>query len=128
MADLEVNWAAIDSAIEKGFKDTVYQYAQEVTKVISQPRFWAGFPDSRDIVDLGQLRASQVVEFSSPTEATVSYTADYALFVHNGTTRVTAGGKVLRISPRPFLRIAAEEMDITKKMAENVKYRIKKIR
>lgn len=122
--DADINWQAIDKAIDDGFRQTVYQYAAEVTKVISQPRFWAGFGDARDIVDVGQLRASQVIEFQSPTEATVSYTADYALIVHNGATRVTSTGKIVRTAPRPFLRIAADELNMERTLAKNIKYRI----
>lgn len=127
MADIEINWRDIDKALEKGFKDSVYAYGAEITKVISRPRFWDGFGDVRDIVDLGQLRASQVIEFNSPLEATISYTAEHADWIHNGTTRVVFGGRIVRVAPRPFLRIAAEEMNLNRVMEKNIKYRLERI-
>lgn len=85
MAELKVN---IDvREIERGaieaFRESCFLLGIEFTKIISEPGVFKEFPDS-DIVDTGQLRASQKVEFPKATEARFSWSQDYSLYVHEG--------------------------------------------
>lgn len=108
--------AQLDAQIEEAFKKAVVELANEATKVISKPTQWAGFSDVRDIVDLGQLRASQQIVFVSTKgrvlEAEIRYPVEYAASVHNGATIRYSNGRTRRIVARPWMRIAAKRKPI----------------
>lgn len=83
--DFDKNVEKLNSAIIQSFKDTILLFGRENTKVISTPGLFPEFPNS-DIVDTGELRSSQTIEFDSDTEATISWPKAYALAVHEGAT------------------------------------------
>jgi hypothetical protein len=121
MAKADVNWDMINKKLDEAFKDTVFQYTRQATLVISRPRFWEGYNDVRDIVDTGQLRASQRVTFETDSIAHVDWLTEYAAAVANGATIKHANGSTHRIPPRPFPQIAAAEMRLEETLARNIK-------
>ncbi len=85
MAKVTIDLGAVNRATESAFKETCFLLGIEFTKAISEPIWqWDNAPSPRDIVDTGQLRASQQVEFVSDSEAQFSWNVEYALYVHEG--------------------------------------------
>lgn len=93
--DFDKNVDKLNSAIIQAFKDTILLFGRENTKVISTPGLFPEFPNS-DIVDTGELRSSQTIEFESDTVGVLSWPKAYALPVHEGAT----------FRNRPFMRRA----------------------
>lgn len=98
---------AINQASERAFVETAFLLGREFTRVITEPRSWDGF-GVRDIVDLGQLRASQQVVFTKPLEAVFSWPIEHAVYVHEGYT--LQNGR--EIEGRPWTQIALQEFDV----------------
>ena len=99
---------AINQASEQAFTETAFLLGREFTRVITEPRNWAGWEGTRDIVDLGQLRSSQQVVFTKPLEAVFSWPTEYAVYVHEGYT--LRNGQ--EIQGRPWTTIALQEFDV----------------
>lgn len=107
MTKVQVNINQVVRSAEQSFKETVFRFSNELTRVITEPRSWEGW-DLRDIVDTGQLRSSQRVDFQSSTQAEISWNTEYAVYVHEGYTLrngVTKQG-------RPWTKAAQSEFDI----------------
>jgi hypothetical protein len=121
--EISTNYAAIEAAVKSAFKDAVLLAGVEATKIISRPRSWAGYPDTRDIVDLGQLRASQQIVFTSDTSAEIRYPVAYSAPVHNGATIRFSNGNTRRIPARPWMDIALKNVPIEKTMGRLLKAR-----
>lgn len=83
--DINLNVTIVEQTCVQAFQDTCLLLGREFTKVISEPGAFDAFPDS-DIVDTGQLRAAQQLEFRSPGLASYSWNLDYAAAVHFGYT------------------------------------------
>lgn len=115
----------LDANIREAFKKAVVELANEATKVISKPTQWQGFSGVRDIVDIGQLRASQQIVFVELTGSTYSaeirYPVEYAAAVHNGATIRYRNGNTRRISARPWMRVAAKRKPIDVSMSRTIK-------
>lgn len=124
--DGDVQWTPptpkqLENAFYKEVTDIANKFGRECTKVISKPRPWAGFSNSRDIVDTGQLRASQKLDYYPEDLAVeVSYNTQYAAAVHNGATIQYSNGSVRTIPPRPWMKIAADSMDLEKQMEDKL--------
>jgi hypothetical protein len=84
MSRVKLNLGKIDRAVDQAFKDTCLLLGRTFTEVISQPGAFKGF--SGGIVDTGQLRSSQRLEFITDSEAQFSWPTEYALYVHEGYT------------------------------------------
>jgi len=110
---LTLNITEINKAAEQAFIDTVFQFGAAMTRVISEPRSWAGWDDTRDIVDTGQLRSSQLATFNNPFEAAYSWNTAYAAYVHQGFTRRDG----TRVEGRPWTVVAQQEFDIQEAFA-----------
>jgi len=103
---LEFTPGVIDALIESSFREVALLYGLECTKVITTPGL---FPSSsEDIVDTGQLRASQRVDFPEELEAALSWNTDYAAYVHEGAA--LKNGRV--IIGRPWATLAASRLDL----------------
>jgi hypothetical protein len=103
---LEFTPGVVDALIESSFREVALLYGLECTKVITTPGL---FPSSsEDIVDTGQLRASQLVEFPDALEAELSWNTEYAAAVHEGATY--KNGRVL--IGRPWASLAASRLDL----------------
>ena len=97
----------INAATERAFTETAFILGREFTRVISEPRTWAGWDNSRDIVDTGQLRSSQQLVFTAPLEAIYSWPVEYAAYVHEGYTLRNG----TRVEGRPWTVVAQQEFD-----------------
>jgi hypothetical protein len=120
----------LNGAIDKAFKETVEVYGDECKAAIESPTWeWDGIThrrngeiasSPRDILDLGNLRDSQAVEFTDPSTATVTYDVDYAAAVHDG--HITSNGSI--VTGRPWTEEAARNTDFEGIMAAELRKQI----
>ncbi len=101
----------IAEAHKKAFKETAFLFMRKCQEIISNPRNWDGYQDTRDIVDTGQLRASAKMTFSNDSSASLEWLTQYAAAVHNGATIRYANGNTRVIPAREWTKIAEEEFD-----------------
>lgn len=108
MTKVTINASKLSRAADEAFRETCFLLGAELTKVISEPGAFDGFPG--DIVDTGQLRASQDLQFVGGSEARFSWSTDYALYVHEGYTLRNG-----RSQPgRPWTKLANQRLDSQK--------------
>ena len=82
---IEINSDRIEEELTRAFKSAMFALGVKFTEEISSNTWqWINPPSPRDIVDTGRLRASQSLEFESPTEAVFGWATDYAVYVHEG--------------------------------------------
>lgn len=105
---LVFNDREVDRAAKSAFKDTAFLLGIEFTKVITQPRSWAGFEGQRDIIDMGRLRSSQQMIFSNDLTCVYYWPVDYAPYVHEGAS--LRSGRI--IEGRPWTDIARQQLNI----------------
>lgn len=104
-----VNGAVVEDAAKRAFKETAFLVGREFTKSISSNIWdWPTGQSPRDVVDNGQIRASQQLVFLSNTEAEYSWNTDYAYYVHEGYT--LANG--VEMPARDWTRHGLEQIDI----------------
>jgi hypothetical protein len=113
---LTVRVPEINAATVQAFKETAFIVGREFTRVITEPRTWDGFEGSRDIVDTGQLRSSQLVVFNNDLEASFFWPTEYAVYVHEGYT--LRNGKT--VAGRPWTRVALRGFDADQVFADRV--------
>lgn len=106
MVKVNLDISIIQGKAIEAFQETCFLLGREFTQVISEVGAFDTFPD-RDLVDTGALRASQQLDFISPTEAQFSWTVDYALYVHEGYT--LRNGK--QQPGRPWTKLALDRLD-----------------
>jgi hypothetical protein len=95
-------------AIE-AFQDSQQILHRRIVQAISDPVWaWPKSPSPRDIVDTGQLRASQSVRSLAPNIVEHANSAEYALAVHEG--YATRHG--FTAPPRPFMTKTLEDFDL----------------
>jgi hypothetical protein len=82
MTTVKLNFAVVETYAVQAFKETCLLLGREFTQVISEPGAFEGF--AGDIVDTGQLRGSQLLEFITSSEARFSWNVDYAYILHEG--------------------------------------------
>jgi hypothetical protein len=105
--ELRLNLDRISETAKEAFAETALLFERELTQVMSEPGAFPSHPDS-DIVDTGQLRASQTVNKVSDFQSDFSYPTEYALYVHEGYTM--KNGRV--IIGRPWTEKAAENLNV----------------
>jgi len=103
---VQINLKAVERAAEQSFKEACYLLGNEFTRVISEPGAFPGFPG--DIVDSGQMRASQQLDFPDLGEARFTWNTEYSLYVHEGVT--LKNGKT--ISGRPWTKLGLERFNL----------------
>jgi hypothetical protein len=82
---LRLNSSQIQGATSKTFKQAARKLEGELVKAITDPIYsWPSGESPRDIVDTGQLRASQKLTFLKPLKAAYLYPVEYAAAVHSG--------------------------------------------
>lgn len=112
----QVNTQQIEQAIIEAFRANVFGLSRQFSIEISRNQ-WAWIDgELRDIIDTGQLRASQQVEFSSDTSARFSWNREYAAAAHNGA--VYRNGRTL--PGRPWTRPALRNYDLEQNMREDL--------
>ena len=108
----------IRRAMREAYKETVMLIGIECTKEISRVQQWEGFNDLRDIVDTGQLRASQQIVFTDEdTSAEIQYNTEYAAPVHEGAVIKYKNGNRRTIKPRPWIRAAMRNINFRATMS-----------
>lgn len=108
MAKITLNQAALNRIAQDAFQDACYRLHSEIVKVISEAGAFDGFEG--DIVDTGNLRASQQPPTINGNEATFRNTAGYALYVYMGFTY--SNGR--EVKGRPWMELAQERLDFQK--------------
>ena len=112
MTEVNLNVSIIEQTCVAAFRDACFLLGREFTAVISEPGVFEGFP--QDIVDTGQLRASQELVFRSPTEANFSWNVAYGNFIHDGYTM--RNGTV--VEGRPWTTKALERFEFDRVYGE----------
>jgi hypothetical protein len=111
MSQIQLNLTTVTDAAREAFRELVFLYGAENTKVISEVGAFSDYPD-RDIVDLGRLRAS--LNYDTPFEesgdtfrSTLTWDTEYAAYVHEGYVR--RNGRV--VQGRPWTQLAAARLN-----------------
>lgn len=107
MTDVKVtvNFSKLEKAAVAAYKETVLLMGRKFTEVISDPGAFAGFDG--DMVDTGQFRASQNVNFLKAGDAEFSWNVDYAIYLYMGFT--TRSGR--EVKGRNWVEEAQRRMD-----------------
>lgn len=89
---LSLNTAELRGFSEKAFRDTAMLLGNEFTKAISSSVWpWPNGETPRDIVDTGQLRRSQRIEWEARLTSFFVWSVEYAAAVHNGAILKSGG-------------------------------------
>lgn len=100
---LSLNKAAIDRKTKTAFSSSVLLAARRFIEAMSKDVYaWPLAPSPRDIVDTGQLRASQSFEFKGKLTAVFTWNTEYANAVYYGV--VLKNGRIL--PGRPWVQEA----------------------
>lgn len=120
---MKINAAKLNRAIQKGFQQTVEDFAAQCTEEIESEKWqWDGITfrsngqvvsSPRDIVDTGELRDSQQISVEGD-KAAVAYTAKHSINAHEGSPADN-------YPARPFMRSAAMAKNWNKELAKNIK-------
>lgn len=106
MTTVKLNLTSVEQAAVSAFQGTCQLLGREFTRTISEVGAFSTHPDS-DIVDTGQLRASQQLTFPSPGWAIFSWNTEYALYVHEGYTLRNGG----QVQGRPWTQLGQERFE-----------------
>ena len=107
---MTIDLSKVDRAVEQATKQTVLKFSAYISlEWITKPRDWGTRYGTRDIVDTGQLRASQRVEETN-VGWRIYWTAEHALYVHEGFILAEAMPR-RKMTGRPFARLALENFD-----------------
>lgn len=114
---LEINSDRIEEELAQAFNSAMFALGVKFTEEISTNKWeWIKPPSPRDIVDTGRLRASQSLEFESPTQALFNWSTDYAVYVHEG-VQFRNG---TRTPPRRWTESALNDFDIEQAIANEL--------
>lgn len=119
---MKINAAKLNRAIQKGFQQTVEDFAAQCTEEIESEKWqWDGITfrsngqvvsSPRDIVDNEDLKNSQFIDTES-NPARVGYSAEHSEKVHEGSPADNH-------PDRPFMRSAAMAKNWNKELAKNI--------
>jgi len=113
---MAINWNILENQIQETFTQIVENFKDDQIKELESEKWeWSretkrqnhqivGSP--RNIVDLGDLKDSLVVEPISATEVIYSYPVEYAMLVHQGATLSTG----TELPARPWVDAAVDEL------------------
>lgn len=119
MVSINLNLGAIEQAAADAFRETCFLQGLEFTKVISEPGAFAGFDG--DIVDEGQLRSSQRLEFPRRDIGTFTWSVEYGVFVRLGYQ--TRSGK--QVKGRDWVALGLERFDFEGNFAKIMAMKLK---
>lgn len=120
MTKVSLNFKRVTTAAEQAFKESCFLLGRSFTETISEVGAFPSHPD-RDLVDTGQLRASQRVDFPRRGEALFSWSTDYALYQHEGYT-LRSGQEW---QGRPWTREGLSRFDLQKTYETLLKEKLK---
>ena len=83
MAKVRIDRRALNDPLERAFRQTMFRLGRSFTEVISDPNAFSNFP-GQDLVDKGQFRASQRLNFPAPGKALFSWNVDHAIYLLKG--------------------------------------------
>ncbi len=93
MADYQLNWTPTDRPSSEAFRAIALQFSQEL--------------DAEVPVDTGELKDSKIVAIGEDI-ASYEYTADYAIYVHEGSSKKNGA----RVNPNRWTERAARNLNL----------------
>ncbi len=118
-----INWKLPDQLIEESFQELTQGFDFQLKEEIEAEKWeWSGITNRRvgtgrtgkvagsprDIVDTGDLRDSQSIDYISPIYALYQWDIDHAVVVHQGAV-LSNGGIIIA---RPWTITAQQEYDL----------------
>lgn len=105
-----MNTRKIIDAAEYAMKSTVYLIGRECTSQITAEKWaWPVAPTPRDIVDKGQVRASQKIAPVSRFVWSITWSAEHSIYVFLG--YITRSGSVMPARNAPRAALEAKDWD-----------------
>lgn len=107
MSQVRLDFAVVEKAAIDAFQESCFLLGRQFTQVISDPNAFPEFP-GQDIVDRGELRASQQLRFIKPEVGQFDWSVDYGIHVltgytlRNGTTQ----------PGRDWIKLGLEQFDL----------------
>lgn len=117
------NGGAIKGAALRAFQFTMLELGETFQEVIEEVGAFADFPQS-DIVDTGDLRDSQVVEFPVSGAVKFDWPVEYAGYVHEGYTLQNGNTQ----PGRPWTKVGLSKFNVQMRYAENLNQELKKVK
>lgn len=118
---IKFNGGAIKGAALRAFQTTMIELGETFQKVIEEVGAFSDFPKS-DIVDTGELRDSQQIEFPQPGSVVFDWPVEYAPYVHEGYTLRNGNNQ----PGRPWTEVGTQRFNVQMKYAENLNQELKR--
>jgi hypothetical protein len=109
------NGGAIKGAALRAFQSTMIELGETFQEVIEEVGAFSEFPQS-DIVDTGELRDSQQIEFPQPGSVAFDWPVEYAPYVHEGYTLRNGAQQ----PGRPWTKLGLLRFNVQMRYAENL--------
>lgn len=119
---IAISSALLIAACVRAFRRTMEDLGATYKEVIEEVGAFPGFPSS-DIVDTGDLRDSQKMEWVGIAKARFSWDVPYALYVHEGYTLRSGGHQ----PGRPWTKEAHRRFKIRQAFIRNLNYELKSV-
>ncbi len=115
------NGGAIKGAALRAFQTTMLELGETFQEVIEEVGAFPDFPQS-DIVDTGDLRDSQQIEFPQPGSVVFDWPVEYAPYVHEGYTLRNGN-----VQPgRSWTKVGLARFKVQMRYAENLNQELKR--
>jgi hypothetical protein len=114
---------AIKGAALRAFQTTMLELGITFQEVIEEVGAFPDFPQS-DIVDTGDLRDSQQIEFPQPGSVRFDWPVEYAPYVHEGYTLRNGEQQ----PGRPWTELGVERFNVRMRYAENLNRELGKLK
>lgn len=115
------NGGAIKGAALRAFQTTMIELGETFQEVIEDVGAFPDFPQS-DIVDTGDLRDSQQIEFPQPGSVVFDWPVEYAPYVHEGYTLQNGNEQ----PGRPWTKVGLARFKLQMRYAENLNQELKR--
>lgn len=117
------NGGALTGAALRAFQTSMLELGETFQEVIGEVGAFSDFPIS-DIVDTGDLRDSQQIDFQQPGSVAFDWPVDYAAFVHEGYTLQNGNQQ----PGRPWTKAGLARFNIQMRYAENLNQELKRVK
>ena len=107
--------SVIQGAALRAFQTTMLELGLTFQEVIEEVGAFSGFPQS-DIVDTGDLRDSQQIQFPQSGAVNFEWPVEYAAFVHEGYTLQNGNQQ----PGRPWTKLGLIRFNVQMRYAENL--------
>lgn len=115
------NGGALTGAALRAFQTSMIELGETFQEVIEDVGAFPDFPTS-DIVDTGDLRDSQQIDFPQPGSVAFDWPVDYAAFVHEGYTLQNGNEQ----AGRPWTSVGLARFNVQRRYAENLNQELSK--